>query len=79
MTVRLEFAPLLMPAPAAAHYLGVSQSTLRSLDIPRKELGAKRLYDRRDLDAFANDLRYEGERSGGDSAKCDEVFGLASR
>lgn len=68
-----SFAPLLLPAPAAAFYLGVSPSTLRGLPIPRKELGGKRLYDRRDLDAFADDLRYEGD---GGANSCDGLFGL---
>lgn len=61
MGVQHDFAPRLMPAPAAAHYLGVSESTLRTLDIPRRALGAKRLYDRRDLDRYADSLPIEGE------------------
>ncbi|WP_306131096.1 DNA-binding protein [Roseovarius sp. MMSF_3350] len=56
----LDFPPRLMPAPVAARYIGVSESTLRTLDIPRRELGSKRLYDRFDLDAYASDLPYEG-------------------
>lgn len=70
---RLDFAPLLLPAPAAAHFLGVGETTLRGLPIKRKVLGGKRLYDRRDLEAFADDLRYEGE--GEESAQCDGIFG----
>ncbi|WP_258223581.1 helix-turn-helix domain-containing protein [Rhodobacter aestuarii] len=50
-----------MPAPEAAHYLGVSESMLRQLDLPRRMLGAKRLYDRFDLDAYASSLPIEGE------------------
>ena len=61
----LGFTPLLLPAPAAAHYLGVSESKLRMLGIRRKVLDSKRLYDRRDLDAYANELRYEGEAAVG--------------
>jgi len=49
-----------MPAPQAAHYLGVSESTLRTLDLPRRVVGAKRLFDRLDLDAFADSLATEG-------------------
>lgn len=59
-TPALDFLPRLMPAPVAARYIGVSESTLRTLDIPRRELGSKRLYDRFDLDAYASDLPYEG-------------------
>lgn len=59
MPTAREFPPLLMPAPAAAHYLGVSESTLRVLGLPRRVIGAKRLYDRRDLDAWADSLPYE--------------------
>lgn len=73
---RLDFAPLLMPAPAAAHYLGVGETTLRGLQIPRKVLGGKRLYDRRDLEAFADELRYEGE--GAEAAACDDIFGVGA-
>lgn len=61
MPAAREFAPLLMPAPAAAHYLGVSESTLRQLHLPRKMVGAKRLYDRRDLDAYADSLPYDSD------------------
>lgn len=60
MPATRDFAPRLMPAPQAAHYLGVSASTLRGLGLPRRELGTKRLYDRRDLDAYADALPYEG-------------------
>lgn len=65
------FVPRLLPAPAAAHYLGVSESTLRGLPIPRKVLGGKRLYDQLDLDTFANGLPVEGEGAN----SCDEAFG----
>lgn len=71
MAVTLEFPPRLMPAPQAAHYLGVSPATLRSLPIPRKQLGSKRLYDRIDLDAYADSLRSEAES---EVNTCDEVF-----
>lgn len=60
MPVTLDFPPRLMPAPQAAHYLGVSTSKLASLPIPRKVEGGKRLYDRRDLDTYADALPYEG-------------------
>ncbi|MCB1340796.1 MAG: helix-turn-helix domain-containing protein [Pseudooceanicola sp.] len=56
-----SFPPRLMPAPEAARYLGVSESTLRNLDLPRKKLGAKRVYDKGDLDAYADSLPYESE------------------
>lgn len=55
-----HFVPRLLPSPQAAHYLGVSETTLRGLGIPRRELGGKRLYDRLDLDAFADALNAEG-------------------
>lgn len=57
----IEFVPRLLPSPEAARYLGVSESTLRGLGIPRRMLGAKRLYDRHALDAYASDLPVEGE------------------
>lgn len=64
------YPPLLLPAAEAASYVGVSKSTLRNLDIPRKTLGAKRLYDRRDLDAFADGLSYENKEAN----SCDAIF-----
>ena len=53
------FAPRLMQAKAAAHYLGVSPSKLRALDLPCKRDGGNKLYDRADLDAYADGLPYE--------------------
>lgn len=55
------FLPRLLGEAAAASYLGVSQTTLRGLGLPRREIGARRLYDRIDLDAYADALPYEGE------------------
>ena len=61
MPVTLDFAPRLMPAPQAAHYIGVSVSKLRELPIPRRILDGKRLYDRLDLDSYADNLGTDGE------------------
>lgn len=69
----LTFAPRLMPTPQAAAYLGVSETTLRGLPIPRKQLGAKRLYDRLALDAFASELPTEHNEK---ENTCDAVFGV---
>ena len=74
MSRSVDFAPRLMPAPQAAHYLGVSESTLRALDLPRRMLGAKRLYDARDLDAYADSLPFEGQA---EANSCDGKFGAA--
>lgn len=70
----LTFAPRLLPSPAAAAYLGVSETKLRSLGIPRKVLDGKRLYDRLTLDAYASDLPNEGEAD--EVSACDKAFGL---
>ena len=61
--VTRDFPPRLMPAPQAAHYLGVSESTLRACDIQRRRFGGKRVYDRSDLDAYADNLPYENAES----------------
>lgn len=61
MPVTLDFAPRLMPAQQAAHYIGVSASKLRELPIRRKIVDGKRLYDRLDLDSYADNLATEGE------------------
>lgn len=76
MPVALEFAPRLMPAPLAAHYLGVSPSTLAKLPIPRRMIGAKRLYDKFDLDAYASDLPVEGQAEEARNT-CDGLFGAS--
>lgn len=57
----IGFLPRLLPAPQAAAYLGVSESKLRTMPIPRKVLDGKRLYDRLALDAYADDLATEGD------------------
>ena len=59
----LAFVPRLLPAPQAAAYLGVSETKLRDLNIPRKMLDGKRLYDRLTLDAYADDLATEGGKA----------------
>lgn len=56
-----ELTPRLMTAPIAARYLGISETSLRGLDLPRKKLGNKRLFDRLELDAYINSLETEGE------------------
>lgn len=71
-----HFTPRLMPAPEAAHYLGVSASTLRTLALPRRMLGAKRLYDVMDLDAYASALPVEGDGAIEENT-CDAKFGRA--
>ena len=71
-----HFVPRLLPAPEAAHYLGVSESKLRTLAIPRRVLGGKRLFDRFDLDAYASGLPFEGDTDG--EAACDNLFGVSS-
>lgn len=60
MPAAVEFPPRLMPAPIAARYIGVSETMLRQLPIPRRAIGAKRVYDKRDLDAYADSLPYDG-------------------
>jgi len=67
------FQPALMSEGNAAFYIGVSAGTLRKLHIPRKVLGSRRLYDRRDLDAFRDSLPYEDENR--EVQSCDAAFG----
>lgn len=72
MPAHRDFPPRLMPSPQAAHYIGVSESTLRNLHIPRRELGSKRVYDKADLDAYADNLPYEGDM--GEIDTCAGLF-----
>jgi hypothetical protein len=69
-----HFAPRLMPAPEAAHYLGIGETMLRNLSLPRRMLGSKRLYDRYDLDAYASDLPIEGQTAETGANSCDEIM-----
>lgn len=72
MTARVDhaFPPRLLSVTQAAHYIGVSPSTLRTLPIPRVMLRSKRLYDRAALDDYASSLPVEEG-----SNRCDELFG----
>lgn len=70
----LTYRPRLLSAQAAAAYLGLSVTTLRSLPIPRRVWNARRLYDLHDLDAYADALPYEGDES--EVEACDRAFGL---
>jgi len=67
------FQPALMGEGDAAFYIGVSTGTLRKQHIPRRVLGRRRLYDRRDLDAFRDGLPYEDENR--EEESCDAAFG----
>ena len=60
MTAAHDFTPRLMPRTAAARYVGVSVGTLDKLEIPRKLVRQKPKYDKFDLDAYIDDLPYEG-------------------
>lgn len=71
-TFTAAVTPRLMPAPVAAAYLGISETKLRSLAIPRKALDGKRVYEKADLDDYADRLPYEGELRGN---TCDQFFG----
>ncbi len=66
-----HFPPRLMQAKAAAHYLGISPSKLRTLDLPCKRDGGNKLYDIADLDAYADNLPYDGR----EVSDCDDIFG----
>jgi len=48
--------PRLMNEPLAAQYLGIGASTLRAAAIKPKKFGSRTLYDRRDLDRWADAL-----------------------
>ena len=45
----------------AARFLGIGKSNLRSLGLPRKKLGARRLYYIDDLMEFVDSLPYDCE------------------
>lgn len=67
----ISYQPRLLGAHEAATYLGVSETTLRGLDIPRRVMGGRKLFDRIDLDRYASDLPYETQPP---RNTCDQVF-----
>ncbi|MBV0893357.1 helix-turn-helix domain-containing protein [Paracoccus sp. Z118] len=72
----LTFQPRLMGAPEAAAYVGISQTTLLELGIPRRMLRGRRLFDRLDLDAYAGGLPYDQQDEASEASECDKAFGL---
>ena len=68
----ISFLPRLLGVSEAAAYMGISETKLRSLEIPRRIMDGRRLFDRVDLDRFASDLPYENESHGENT--CDAVF-----
>lgn len=58
-----QFPPRLMKTKAAAHYLGISESKLRGLNLRPRRDGGNVLYDIRDLDDYADALPYEGQET----------------
>ncbi|MEM1346610.1 MAG: helix-turn-helix domain-containing protein [Pseudomonadota bacterium] len=66
----------LMGEADAAAYLGISPTTLRRQGFNRRKLGALRLYERADLDQFADSLEFESPKEGGareESETCDDA------
>lgn len=75
----LRLVPRFMRPAVAAEYLGVSASHLRKLAIPRRRMsGAIVGYLRDDLDAFLDELPFDGERSEAEEVeRCNAIFGLS--
>ena len=67
--------PALLNEKDACAFLGrISETKLRELGISRRKLGRRRLYDRRDLEAYVESLPYEDEDNERINT-CDVVFG----
>ncbi|MEM1345750.1 MAG: helix-turn-helix domain-containing protein [Pseudomonadota bacterium] len=62
MAQSASFLPRAMGEADAAKYIGLSPTTLRSLGIPRRVYGSRRLYERADLDDFLNNLPFESPK-----------------
>jgi len=76
----LTFPPRLLSSVSAAAYLGISETTLRTLGLPRRMLGTRRLYDRYDLEAYADGLEIddgEAAQLERDRAECERLFTMA--
>ena len=74
--VSLPDWPRLMSIEYAALYLSLSKTTVRSLGIAALRVGRRVLYDRRDLDAWADDLGGKSAASdwGAQSAEVERRF-----
>jgi hypothetical protein len=74
----LPVIPRLMRPAVAAAYLGISESLLRTLPLTPRRMGERVVvYDRHDLDAYADALPYGG--TAGEDQICDDAdkaFGL---
>lgn len=68
--------PRLMAADMAARYLGIGATTLRATGLEPKRYGARVLYDRHDLDRWADALSGEPLDDGERAA---EAGGIARR
>lgn len=69
--------PRLMRSPAAARYISVSESKLRSLPIRPRRHGGMVLYDRHDLDLWVDGLPHDGDTESVQFAadrEADEAF-----
>ena len=71
--MRRFYQPALLGEKDAAFFLGIGETKLRTLGISRRKLGGRRLYDRRDLEAYIDSLAYEGEDNGRANT-CDKAF-----
>lgn len=69
--------PRLMRSLAAARYISVSESKLRSLPIRPRRHGGMVLYDRHDLDLWVDCLPHDGDAESAQLAadrEADEAF-----
>jgi hypothetical protein len=73
-----EFTPRLMQAEKAAFYIGVSPSKFRSLGLPRKKFDGNWVYERSDLDAYADSLPYETPQGESQCNEADNAWGRAN-
>jgi hypothetical protein len=72
----LPVTPRLMRPAIAAAYLGVSESHLRTLPLTPRRMGERIVvYDRHDLDAYADALPYGPGSEEGGRCDADEAFG----
>ena len=62
-TYQLSHPALLNERDACAFLGRISETKLRDLKIPRRCLGRRRLYDRRDLETYVDSLPYDGEEA----------------
>jgi hypothetical protein len=65
--------PRLMSVQLAANYVGLGETAFEALELPAKRIGRRKLYDRHDLDRWADRLDGQPVEAGDEAAESTSV------